>query len=482
MKHRKHTLLALSLASCISMGGCGKTTERIMPIEDSASSAEMTDTQPAVTTAATTQATTTISTTTQTTSAATTTLAETTAEQTTVAATVPVAVPATNPPQVIQPTHVGELQQGVLLRFMPSVEVYSDMTLMQLVTEYNVQVQNGDTRLDTETLGRHSVDITYLYNNQSFTTTVEYSVADTTKPILLNSGSNSSIKRGNAFNINNFVGVADNYDDHPSITYTGAVNVNVCGTYPLTVTASDASGNATSWNINVTVKEGSSSSSSGVGSSSRISFADFKAQYGTADTALGIDVSRWQDSIDFNAVKAAGCEFVIMRIASQRDNEISKDIRFDRFFADAKSAGLKVGVYIYSTAYNEQMLHEATAFINNTLNGATLDFPVVFDWEDFTNYQKYGISQHGLNRLFDLFVADMRGYGYDGMLYSSKNPLENFWINPQKYHPVWLAHYTQQTNYQGGYAIWQRCAVGRINGIAGDVDFDVFYKNRGLPF
>ena len=79
-------------------------------------------------------------------------------------------------------------------------------------------------------------------------------------------------------------------------------------------------------------------------------------------------------------------------------------------------------------------------------------------------------------------VSDMRGYGYDGMLYSSKFYLQSFWLNPQKYHPVWLAHYTSQTDYEGSYAIWQRCAVGRIDGIAGDVDFDVFYKNRGLPF
>ena len=72
---------------------------------------------------------------------------------------------------------------------------------------------------------------------------------------------------------------------------------------------------------------------------------------------VGIDVSRWQETIDFNKVKAAGAEFVIMRIGIQSDidAEISKDRYYDTYIKDAKEAGLKVGVYVFTSSINEEM-------------------------------------------------------------------------------------------------------------------------------
>ncbi|MBP0974486.1 MAG: glycoside hydrolase family 25, partial [Oscillospiraceae bacterium] len=61
----------------------------------------------------------------------------------------------------------------------------------------------------------------------------------------------------------------------------------------------------------------------------------------------------------------------------------------------------------------------------------------------------------------------------------SKNVLETIWSEKSKrIAPVWLAHYTKQTNYEGDYAIWQASAYGRIPGIAGDVDMDIRYLKK----
>ena len=68
----------------------------------------------------------------------------------------------------------------------------------------------------------------------------------------------------------------------------------------------------------------------------------------------------------------------------------------------------------------------------------------------------------------------MEKAGYEGMLYSSKYYLENVWFD-HKY-PVWLAHYTNKTNYQGEYKVWQMCNNGRIPGISGDVDINIMYN------
>ena len=60
------------------------------------------------------------------------------------------------------------------------------------------------------------------------------------------------------------------------------------------------------------------------------------------------------------------------------------------------------------------------------------------------------------------------------MLYISKSYLEQIWF-PNEYN-IWLAHYTDKTNYEGNYQFWQLCSDGLINGINGYVDIDIMYE------
>ena len=86
---------------------------------------------------------------------------------------------------------------------------------------------------------------------------------------------------------------------------------------------------------------------------------------------------------------------------------------------------------------------------------------------------------HDLNEVFEAFADELEKNGYSAMLYSSKNFLNNFWINRND-HPVWLAHFVDETNYTGPYNIWQQSAYGRIPGIAGDVDMNIQFLDN--PF
>ena len=61
------------------------------------------------------------------------------------------------------------------------------------------------------------------------------------------------------------------------------------------------------------------------------------------------------------------------------------------------------------------------------------------------------------------------------MLYGSKYYLENMWLDKGNY-PVWLAHYTDKTNYSGDHIMWQYSAIGEVDGINNAVDLDVYYK------
>lgn len=364
--------------------------------------------------------------------------------------------------------------EDLVLTAIDTVEVYDKLTVGEFITDKNVELAEPDTVLDTEEIGTHEAEIPYIHNGNSFTQKITYNVVDTTDPIILNSGWNPVHQTGKPFDLNDYVGFADNYDSCPSLTYEGAVDPNLVGAYPLTATVTDSSGNSVSWDVTITVSDivppipdyGEP-----------ITFSEFVERYSAENTRFGIDVSTWQGDIDFNAVRDAGCSFVIMRIGYYYSN-ITMDDHFQANLAGAKAAGLDVGVYIYTTDRSEDDVKEHANWIATQLGGTDLAFPVAFDWEEFGGFQKYGMSIHDLNRYYRLFSDEMQSYGYSAMLYSSKNFLNNFWDEDSKaLNPVWLAHFTDQTDYTGEYAIWQASSHGHIDGIAGNVDFNILYTD-----
>ena len=74
------------------------------------------------------------------------------------------------------------------------------------------------------------------------------------------------------------------------------------------------------------------------------------------------------------------------------------------------------------------------------------------------------------------FLDTMKKVGYDGLLYSSANYLNKVWYDID--YPVWLAHYAWETNYSGKYTYWQLCSNGKVPGISGNVDINIYYKNK----
>ncbi len=367
---------------------------------------------------------------------------------------------------------VSEPPAEALIEGKDSIEVYSETSINDFIVNTNVELLNGDELIDTSQTGVVEFPLTYIYNGTTYNQSFECLVQDTIAPTLLNSGGSAMIETGEAFELTNVVGVADNYDRNVRLTYEGTVNSSVAGKYPIHAYATDASGNCTDWNLTVTVTDEIPQAED---NNSRLSFESFQANYGGENRKLGIDVSKWQGDIDFNAVKNAGCDFAIMRIGTYYDEH-----SMDKFYQDnirkAKEAGLEVGVYLYTTANTEAEIKENAKWIADQLGGQKLDFPVVFDWESFGNFQQYEMSIHDLNSYFELFNSEMENYGYSAMLYSSKNFLNNFWYVKNDY-PVWLAHYTDSTDYVGDYDMWQMSCYGKIDGINADVDLNILYTD-----
>ena len=354
----------------------------------------------------------------------------------------------------------------------------SDTKIYDLISDDNVDIITKNKKLDTSEIGDKEIEISYKYGKRDYLYKLKYKVIDDEAPIIISSYKSIVYLLGEDFDLCDDINYIDNYDRSPWCEIVGEYDIHTIGDYPLKYKISDKSGNFVEEDVTLKiVKEKQKSNSSSSYKKTNISFKDEYNKHKNDNTMVGIDVSRWQETIDFKKVKDAGAEFVIMRIGihSDIDAEISKDVYYDRYIKDAKENGLKVGVYVYTSAINEDMAKEHAKETIKYLNGIKLDFPVAYDFENWSNIKSYGINTYDLERSLNAFANTLKKAGYDTMLYSSKWYLEHIWINENKY-PVWLAHYTSDTNYQGEYILWQRTNIGKIDGISGDVDIDIYYK------
>ena len=302
---------------------------------------------------------------------------------------------------------------------------------------------------------------------------------DTTAPMWLNLPESVSIQVDTEFDINRYVGYIDDCDSDVDIQIEGEVDTSTPGSYPITMTLTDDANNTKTGSMTVKVYRPSGGGGGGGGGEdthTTLAYSDFMARYPGDDIAYGIDVSRYQGDIDFNRVKAAGCEFVYLRAMIYNNGELGEDRKFEEYYVDAKAAGLKIGVYYYSTDCNLEELHEHCNELLKVLADKEIDLPVAFDWESWSHFQKYKMSIVDINNLFYEFAGIMTENGYGTILYASKYYLEIIW-EPADY-DVWLAHYVKETSYEGDYTMWQTGSIGRIDGCSEDVDTDILFKSR----
>jgi hypothetical protein len=164
--------------------------------------------------------------------------------------------------------------------------------------------------LNTSDTGLFEVDIQYIYNGCEFTQTLQYSVIDSTEPTILNTGWEPNHKVGTDFDLNDYVGYADNFDRTPALTFTGDIDPNKVGEYPLTATVTDSSGNSVTWDLTINVVENIPPT---VDDNPRVNYSDFISRYDDGQVRFGIDVSTWQSDVDYNAVRDDTCRLLLQR-------------------------------------------------------------------------------------------------------------------------------------------------------------------------
>ena len=373
---------------------------------------------------------------------------------------------------------------GFTLKDDLTAEVYSDVKVKDYIDTIQGDILSFDS-IDTEKLGKQEISFIYLNSDDKKRRgTFEVEVVDTEEPLVWVSSSYST-PIGEPIDFEKTVICVDNYDNKPSCQIEGEYDVNTPGTYNLTFVAEDSSKNTFSRDFSLvvyqeTVEDDNSKTPASEESGAEVpvtNFSDVLANYKTSDNEIGIDVSRYQGDVDFKKVKDAGASFVMIRVGYQvgTGGEYELDPYFKDNIKKALGNDLKVGVYFYSYADSEKEAKKQAKWVIKQIKDYDISLPVVFDFESFNAFNEMELSIFGLNEVADSFIKTLDKAGYDGMLYGSKNYLNAIW----KYHeePVWLAHYTDNTDYDGEYMMWQMCDDGVIDGIDGYVDIDILYKN-----
>lgn len=335
-----------------------------------------------------------------------------------------------------------------------------------------------DYIIDSTKIGEKTISFEFI-NDDGIKVPYEYkiTVVDKVPPIIW-MGNSYSITVGTDVDLTSKILCGDNEDNTPKRYIEGEYDYNTVGSYPLVYKASDRSGNTAEKNFTLYVNEKKPNTSSNNNPKTYTYFSDIVKNHKTENTKIGLDVSVWQGDIDFEAIKNAGVEFIIIRVGTTKgpNGEYMIDSKFTRNIELANQYGIDVGIYFYSYANSNEQAKEEALWVIDHIKDYKVSLPIAFDWENWSTFNDYNLSFFALTDMANTFLNTIKEAGYEGMLYSSKNYLENFWM-PVDFE-TWLAHYTKKTNYEGDYTYWQLCNDGKVEGINGVVDINVMYTKN----
>ena len=199
------------------------------------------------------------------------------------------------------------------------------------------------------------------------------------------------------------------------------------------------------------------------------------------DGALfGIDVSKWNNEIDWAKVKEAGVNYAIIRCGyrGSQTGVIVEDPCFRANIENAIAEGIPVGIYFYSQAVNEREAVEEASAVMSLIKDYKITYPVFLDSESAGgNGRADDLDVVERSKAADAFCETIRSGGYKAGVYASRN-----WFNNRldiskmsKDNITWLAEYADKPTYGATYHIWQYSSAGRIPGIEGRVDMNMSF-------
>ena len=197
---------------------------------------------------------------------------------------------------------------------------------------------------------------------------------------------------------------------------------------------------------------------------------------GSFGSGKGIDVSKWNGSINWAAVKAAGIDFAIIRVGyrGSQTGALVEDPYFRKNIQGAAAAGLKVGVYFFTQAVTEAEAVEEASMCLQLCSGYGLSYPIFIDTEDGARAQ--GLDAGTRTAVVNAFCRTIANGGRRAGVYAS-----TYWYNSKLNagalgsYTIWVAQYAAACAYKGSYSMWQYSSKGSVPGISGYVDMNISY-------
>lgn len=197
---------------------------------------------------------------------------------------------------------------------------------------------------------------------------------------------------------------------------------------------------------------------------------------------FGIDVSKYQTNMDWEKIKSSGVSFVLIRIGFRgygAEGKLVLDPMFEEHFTNARNAGLKVGVYFFSQAVNEDEAREEAFGCAYVLNGRELDLPIYFDTELSTSSTGTGRADAlGVTERTDCAVAfceEVKLNGYRPGVYASTTWFQNR-VEYERLtcYSIWNAHYGVPSS-PISCDLWQGSCTVELDGYSGKLDANISY-------
>ena len=206
----------------------------------------------------------------------------------------------------------------------------------------------------------------------------------------------------------------------------------------------------------------------------QISVAEFKKY------KKGIDVSGFQNDINWEKVRKAGVDFAFIRAGYRGSStgKLMEDTTFKKNIKGATKAGVKVGVYFFTQATTEKEAREEANYTIKLIkaSGCKVNLPIVIDTEAGVGKARADkLSKEQRTKVIKAFCDEVKKKGYTPMIYASTSWLNNkLDMSKLKGYYVWCAQYNKTCTYKGQYQCWQYTSSGKVDGIKGRVDMNKF--------
>jgi GH25 family lysozyme M1 (1,4-beta-N-acetylmuramidase) len=187
-----------------------------------------------------------------------------------------------------------------------------------------------------------------------------------------------------------------------------------------------------------------------------------------------VDISEFQQGINFNKMKNDGIKAVIIRAGYGRESS-QKDSMFESHYRNAKAAGLKIGVYWYSYADSAGDAEKEAKACLECINNKSLDMPIYYDLED-NSQTKLGKTK--LTEIAERFCETIKKSNYRAGVYANLNWFNNYldYDKLKAKYSIWLAQYNDKAEL--ACDIWQNSSTGKVSGYGGNIDTNVIYNDN----